>query len=84
MYFVYILQSVKTDRYYIGSCQNLITRFHEHQSGKNKSTASGRPWNMPYYEVFESRQLACARERAIKAKKSSVSIRRIIECCTTW
>jgi len=33
---------------------------------------------MPYFEIFDSRAKAVARERAIKAKKSAQSIRGII------
>ena len=78
MYFVYILQSEPTGRFYVGHTENLIVRFHQHQSGANRSTRNRGPWWMPYYEVYETRSDAMNREREIKAKKSAASIRRIV------
>jgi putative endonuclease len=78
MYFVYILQSVTTGRFYIGQCDHLIERFHEHQRGVNLATRNRGPWWMPYYEIHSNRSDALRREREIKSKKSAESIRRII------
>ena len=78
MYFVYILQSTRTKRFYVGHCDHLINRFRRHQRGDNPSTRNRGPWWMPYFEVYPSRAEAMAREREIKRKKSSKSIRAII------
>ena len=78
MFYVYILQSISTKRFYVGQCDHLIERFHEHQNGYNKSTRNRGPWWMPYYECFNTRSGAVKREREIKNKKSSKSIRAII------
>ena len=78
MYFVYILQSISTARFYVGHCDHLIERFHEHQAGYTPSTRNRGPWWMPYYEIYPSRGEAIKRELAIKRKKSSKSIRAII------
>ena len=78
MYFVYILQSVSTGRFYIGQCDHLIERFHEHQRGVNSATRGRGPWRIAYFEVYETRTEARKRETEIKRKKSSTSIRRII------
>ncbi|MCK5852920.1 GIY-YIG nuclease family protein [bacterium] len=58
MYFVYILQSLSTSKYYIGSTNNILRRFHQHQSGYSKSTRNRGPWFMPYYEIYKSRSEA--------------------------
>ena len=79
MYFVYILQSLKTKKFYIGQCDHLIERFNEHQKGYTPSTRNRGPWWMPYYEVYSTRKDAVTRERQIKSKKSSKSIRAIIQ-----
>ena len=79
MYFVYILQSLSSGRFYVGQCDHLIERFHEHQSGYTPSTRNRGPWWMPYYEIYATRSDAVRREREIKLKKSSSSIRAIIE-----
>jgi putative endonuclease len=78
MYFVYILQSRNTGRFYVGQCAHLVERFHEHQRGCNLATRNRGPWWMPYYEVHPSRTEAIKREAEIKRKKSVSSIRAII------
>ncbi len=78
MYFVYILQSLSTRRFYVGQCDHLVERFREHQDGYTPSTRNRGPWWMPYYEVLTTRSEAVRREREIKRKKSAKSIRVII------
>ena len=78
MYFVYILQSRSTGRFYVGQCNHLIERFHEHLRGVNLATRSRGPWWMPYFEVHPTRTDAIRRERKIKAQKSATAIRRLI------
>ena len=78
MYFVYILQSLSNGKFYIGSTDNILRRFYEHQAGFTKSTRNRGPWFMPYYEIHKDRSAANKRERELKRKKSSESIRRII------
>jgi putative endonuclease len=62
MHFAYILKSEKTGRYYYGSTSDLEQRLKNHNSGKVKSTKSGRPWVIHYYETFESKEEALKRE----------------------
>ena len=78
-YFVYILQSLSTGRFYIGQCDHLIERFHEHQAGYSVATRNRGPWWMPYYEIHADRSSACQRERALKRKKSAAYLRYMIE-----
>ena len=78
MYYVYILQSMTSARFYVGHCDHLLKRFHEHGTGQNTSTRNKGPWWMPYYETFSTRSEAMKRENEIKRKKSSKSIRAII------
>jgi putative endonuclease len=78
MYFVYILQSTSSGRFYIGQCDHLIARFREHQRGANLATRNRGPWWMPYDEIYATRSEALRREREIKSMKSAASIRRII------
>ena len=79
MYFVYILQSLRTHRFYVGQCDHLIERFYEHQRGANLATRNRGPWWMPYFEIHPSRSATLQRERQIKSAKSAESIRRIIK-----
>jgi putative endonuclease len=78
MFFVYILQSKTTGRFYVGQCNHLLERFREHQRGANAATRGRGPWWMPYYEIVLSRSDALKREREIKSKKSSRYIRWLI------
>ena len=75
MYYVYILKSLKTEKFYIGQTHNIQNRVSEHNNGKTISTRSGRPWALVHSEEFETRMEAIQRERELKAKKSH----RIIE-----
>jgi putative endonuclease len=78
LFFVYILQSITTGAFYTGHCDNLIERFHEHQSGFSKATRGRGPWWMPYYEIFHTLSEAQTRENEISSKKSSRYIRTVI------
>ncbi|MFC1497190.1 GIY-YIG nuclease family protein [Verrucomicrobiota bacterium] len=73
-----MLQSISTGRFYVGSCNHLIERFHEHQSNYSKATRGRGPWWMPYFETYPTRSDAQKREYEIKSKKSSRYIRTII------
>ena len=46
LFFVYILYSVKFDKYYIGQTQHLAIRFENHDTGKVKSTKPYLPWEL--------------------------------------
>ncbi len=71
MYFVYILFSSKTKKYYIGSTDNLEGRLKHHNAGLTPSTKSGAPfWEIKYIETLDDRTSALKRELEIKNKKS--------------
>ena len=78
MYFVYILQSVTTGRFYIGYSDAPDRRLAEHNSGKVKSTRPFRPWLKVYSEEYGSEIDAIRRERAIKRMKSRTYIQILI------
>ncbi len=44
MFHVYVLRSMKTGRYYVGSCQDLDDRIRRHNAGHSKATRHGIPW----------------------------------------
>jgi len=68
MYYVYILQSPKTHRYYIGSTENLENRLEEHNSGETKSIRNGIPWKIVHTKEFQTRSEAVKKEKQIKAR----------------
>lgn len=69
MYFVYVLQSLKNDRYYTGSTDDLERRLSEHNTGQSTYTRLTRPYKLVYSESFETRSEAVKRERYFKTGK---------------
>ena len=77
-YFVYILQSKKNNKFYIGFSDDVERRLSQHNAGRNKSTKSGVPWELRYQEEFDDRKKAMNREKEIKDKKSKKYIEWLI------
>ena len=65
--FVYVLYSESSDRYYIGSSLKPDDRLSSHNSGKVKSTKSGRPWTRVYLEEASDRSSGLKREKYLKS-----------------
>ena len=78
MFYTYILQSLKSERYYIGHTQDLESRLERHQSGKVTATKNKGPWKVVYTEKFESKVEANRKELEIKSKKSRIYIQKLI------
>ena len=64
---VYILYSPVVDRYFVGKTSNLEKSLDRHNSGKNKHTKTGLPWNLMFKESFDSAEAAREKEVAIKS-----------------
>ncbi len=69
-YYVYILVSEKTGRYYVGSSEDVHNRLELHNAGKVQATRYLRPLRIAYTEEFESRLIARRRELQLKRWKS--------------
>jgi predicted GIY-YIG superfamily endonuclease len=68
MYYVYLLQSVDNPRRrYVGSSADLRRRLGDHNSGRNASTATARPWRLQTYLAFSAKAHALAFERYLKS-----------------
>jgi putative endonuclease len=78
-YFVYILYSSSLDLYYIGFSENPISRLIKHLSRHKGFTSQARDWQIVYREVFQEKAQALKREKQLKAWKSKVRIRQLIE-----
>lgn len=78
MYFVYIIQSDRTGRYYVGYIGNLEDRIRHHNSGLNISTKPGIPWKVVYAEKFENKKDAWLREHKIKSYKGGEAFEKLI------
>jgi len=79
MYFVYILQSIKNETYYVGSTGDVHRRLKEHNQGLSRSTRPYRPWRIRKIETFNTLSQARKREQFIKKKKSKKIIEIIIK-----
>ena len=77
-YYVYILKSRRTGKFYIGQTQKIETRLTYHNSGYNKSTKSGRPWELVFKQEFETRYESVQFESKLKSMKSHSYIENLI------
>ena len=66
MYYVYLLRSKKYNKIYIGSTNDLRRRFNEHNKGMETSTKKYKPWQLAYYEAYQSEKDARDREKKLK------------------
>lgn len=71
MHYVYILQSLINQKYYIGTTSNFIRRLAGHNSKLSKSTAPYAPYEIKRTEEYSTIEAAYQRERFLKSKKSS-------------
>jgi len=66
MFYVYVLRSLKNNRFYIGCTNNLSRRIKEHNEGKSRYTSLTRPFELIRYESFPDLKLARRREKLLK------------------
>jgi len=76
--FLYILQSDKTGKYYVGIAADIDDRVLRHNQNRTHATKGRGPWLLVYFEEHSSRTNAEAREREIKSWKSAKLIRKLI------
>jgi len=74
VYYTYILKSSASGRYYIGHTSDLALRLDRHNEGMVRSTKNRGPWEIVYFEEYETRSDAMQRERFLKSLKSRKSI----------
>ncbi|HEY9167400.1 MAG TPA: GIY-YIG nuclease family protein [Candidatus Kryptonia bacterium] len=67
MFSTYILQSLRDSSYYYGQCKDIERRLKEHNSGRSQYTKGHVPYVLLYFEEFETRKEAAARERFFKS-----------------
>ena len=79
MFFVYIIRSLSSNKYYIGSTDNKERRLNEHNLGFSKYTKNKGPWIIVYDEKFMTLAEARKREKQIKNWKKRKSIEKLIK-----
>ncbi|MDX5339330.1 MAG: GIY-YIG nuclease family protein [Cyclobacteriaceae bacterium] len=78
-FFIYILYSPSSDKYYVGHSENPFKRLSEHNFGEHhKSTTPGRPWELKaIFEIEGDRGNAIKIEKFIKKQKSRSLIEKL-------
>ena len=79
MAFVYILQSQKNGRYYLGSTENLENRLKEHYEGKVYTTKRMLPIELVFRQEYSSIEVAENVEQKLKSFKSKIILEKIIK-----
>ncbi len=67
MFYTYVLWSNIKQHFYVGYSTDLRQRLLQHNAGAVKSTASGCPWKLVYYEAYDKDVLARRREKRLKS-----------------
>lgn len=78
-YYVYVLQSLKTDWIYVGSTSDLRKRFKSHNDGENLSTKGYIPFKLIFYEAYLSKKDALRREEYFKTTKGKTTLRTMLK-----
>jgi putative endonuclease len=85
MFYLYILYSVSSDKYYVGYTEDTERRLFEHNHSERKTyTSKHRPWQIKKaIEIGNNRSFAMQVERAVKKTKSRVIVEKIISDANT-
>ena len=70
MHYLYLIESSKYDRYYLGQTSDLDDRFQRHNENRCQYTKGKGPWNLVGYKVFENRSEAVKEEKRLKKAKN--------------
>jgi putative endonuclease len=66
MYYLYLLYSKSTKKFYVGTTSDLKKRFYSHNNRENIATKHGAPWQMMYYKAYPTKEDALNREHKLK------------------
>ena len=83
MYYTYVLQSLKDNKFYTGYTKDLKQRFDQHQKGRVESTMNRRPLKIVYYEACIDRKDALQREKYLKSHHGKMFIQKRIKSYLT-
>jgi putative endonuclease len=77
---IYVLKSEISGKIYTGSSKNdsPSKRIKAHNSGKNRSTKSGGPWELVYKETYYSYTKARTRELFLKTGRGREILKNIL------
>ena len=66
MFYIYVIQSQKNNKWYTGTTNDLRKRLKQHNDGKSTWTKGRGPWDLIYYEACLNKEDAGAREKFLK------------------
>ena len=78
VYYLYILQSEATSRFYIGQTQDVTERLAYHNANYSKSLKNRGPWRLVHTEQYKTRSEAMVRERQLKSWKDRRMIQKLL------
>ncbi len=67
MYYVYVIKSQVDARLYKGLTKNVKERVLQHNTGKTKTTKGYIPWELVYFEKYQTIEEARKREKYLKS-----------------
>ncbi|NQV90531.1 GIY-YIG nuclease family protein [Candidatus Uhrbacteria bacterium] len=67
MYYVYVIESMSSGKWYIGYSADLKERVAKHNRDGNTSTSKRGPWKVIYYEAYLNQKDALGREKFLKS-----------------
>ena len=79
MYFVYILQSDKDGKFYVGYTNNVRRRVYEHNNGEVSITKHRRPFRLVYLEGYLNQQDATSREKFFKTGWGRTHLKKVLK-----
>ncbi len=79
MFYVYLLQSKKNKRFYIGVTKDIEKRIRQHNKGFSRSTKPYLPWILIHIEKFHKKTDAYKREYYLKHPKGYREKLRVIK-----
>jgi putative endonuclease len=77
-YYTYILYSKSINKYYTGYTSDIEKRLERHNAGWGTYSSRGIPWELVYYEKYDTKSEAIKREKEIKNKKSRKYIEELV------
>lgn len=78
-YYVYVIESTKHDRLYIGYTTDLNKRLREHNRKMVFSTKPYIPWRIIHFEGYLNKKDAERRERYLKSSQGMRLLKRMLK-----
>jgi putative endonuclease len=67
MKYVYVLESLDSEHFYVGLTGDLRARLAKHNAGEVSHTSKYRPWRLRTYAAFDDERRAVAFEKYLKS-----------------